>query len=158
MPNIVYTRIDERGLHGQVTVGHGPHSGCNLILFANDAVANDPAQQALANMSAGEFDTRFFTLQKTIDVIHKAASHQKIFILVRTPQDALTLVKGGVPITKINIGNMHYKEGKEQVHATVSLDDDDKHAFRELLELGIPCTIQRNPSDTPIDIEQYVKV
>lgn len=156
MPNIVYTRIDERGLHGQVAVGHGPHSGCNLILFANDAVAQDPAQQALAKMSAGEFDTRFFSLQKTIDIIHKAADHQKIFILVRTPQDALTLVKGGVPIKKINIGNMHYKEGKEQVHATVSLDDEDKNTFRELVHLGVFCTIQRNPSDTPINIEQYL--
>ncbi|WP_421226055.1 PTS N-acetylgalactosamine transporter subunit IIB [Aeromonas jandaei] len=156
MPNIVYTRIDERGLHGQVAVGHGPHSGCNLILFANDAVSQDPAQQALAKMSAGEFDTRFFSLQKTIDVIHKAADHQKIFILVRTPQDALTLVKGGVPIKKINVGNMHYKEGKEQVHATVSLDNNDKSTFRELVGLGVSCTIQRNPSDTPIDIEQYL--
>lgn len=156
MPNIVYTRIDERGLHGQVAVGHGPHSGCNLILFANDAVSQDPAQQALAKMSAGEFDTRFFSLQKTIDVIHKAADHQKIFILVRTPQDALILVKGGVPIKKINVGNMHYKEGKEQVHATVSLDDNDKSTFRELVSLGVSCTIQRNPSDTPINIEQYL--
>lgn len=156
MPNIVYTRIDERGLHGQVAVGHGPHSGCNLILFANDAVANDPAQQILAKMSAGEFDTRFFSLRKTIDVIHKAASHQKIFILVCSPQDALTLVKGGVPIKRINIGNMHYKEGKEQVHATVSLDNDDKNTFRELVERGVSCTIQRNPSDTPINIEQYL--
>lgn len=156
MPNIVYTRIDERGLHGQVAVGHGPHSGCNLILFANDAVAQDPAQQALAKMSAGEFDTRFFSLQKTIDIIHKAADHQKIFILVRTPQDALTLVKGGVPIKKINIGNMHYKEGKEQIHTTVSLDERDKNAFRELVSLGVSCTIQRNPSDIPINIEQYL--
>ncbi|TNH95350.1 PTS N-acetylgalactosamine transporter subunit IIB [Aeromonas sobria] len=156
MPNIVYTRIDERGLHGQVAVGHGPHSGCNLILFANDAVSQDPAQQALAKMSAGEFDTRFFSLQKTIDVIHKAADHQKIFILVRTPQDVLILVKGGVPIKKINVGNMHYKEGKEQVHATVSLDDNDKSTFRELVCLGVSCTIQRNPSDTPINIEQYL--
>jgi PTS system N-acetylgalactosamine-specific IIB component len=156
MPNIVYTRIDERGLHGQVAVGHGPHSGCNLILFANDAVSQDPAQQALAKMSAGEFDTRFFSLQKTIDVIHKATEYQKIFILIRTPQDALTLIKGGVPIKKINIGNMHYKEGKEQVHATVSLDDDDKNTFRELVDLGVSCSIQRNPSDAPINIEQYL--
>ncbi|MFA0520674.1 PTS sugar transporter subunit IIB, partial [Vibrio sp. 10N.222.55.E8] len=102
MPNIVYTRIDERGLHGQVAVGHGPHSGCNLILFANDDVANDPAQQALAKMSAGEFDTRFFTIEKTINVIHRANDKQKIFILIRSPQDALALVKGNVLLPKIN--------------------------------------------------------
>lgn len=156
MANIVYTRIDERGLHGQIAVGHGPHSGCNLILFANDEVANNPHQQTLARMSAGEFETRFFTLQKTIDVIGKAAERQKIFILVRSPQDALTLVMGGVGINKINIGNMHFKEGKRQVHETVSIDESDESAFRLLIESGVLCTIQRNPSDAPIDISNFL--
>ncbi|MEZ9566051.1 PTS N-acetylgalactosamine transporter subunit IIB [Vibrio artabrorum] len=156
MPNIVYTRIDERGLHGQVAVGHGPHSGCNLILFANDDVANDPAQQALAKMSAGEFDTRFFTIEKTINVIHRANDKQKIFILIRSPQDALALVKGNVLLSKINVGNMHYKEGKKQIHDTVSVDENDLAAFRELISMGIECTIQRNPSDTPINMVDYI--
>ncbi|ENK6701044.1 PTS system mannose/fructose/N-acetylgalactosamine-transporter subunit IIB [Yersinia enterocolitica] len=157
MVNIVYTRIDERGLHGQVAVGHGPHSGCNLILFANDEVANDPSQQILAKMAAGEFECRFFSIEKTINAIHKASASQKIFILVRSPQDALALVKGGVPIKKINIGNMHYKEGKQQIHDTVSLDDSDKHAFCELVKLGVDCTIQRNPMDVPVDIKHFVQ-
>ncbi|ENM5901217.1 PTS system mannose/fructose/N-acetylgalactosamine-transporter subunit IIB [Vibrio mimicus] len=156
MPNIVYVRIDERGLHGQVAVSHAPYSGCNLILFANNIVASDPNQQVLARMSAGEFDTRFFSLEKTINIIHKASESQRIFILIRSPQDALTLVKGNVPITKVNVGNMHYKEGKKQVHETVSIDEDDKNAFRELIQYGVECTIQRNPSDTPININQFL--
>ncbi|NIY83700.1 PTS N-acetylgalactosamine transporter subunit IIB [Vibrio hepatarius] len=156
MANIVYTRIDERGLHGQVAVSHAPYSGCNLILFANDTVANDFNQQVLARMSARGFDTRFFSIQKTIDTMHKAADWQRIFILIRSPQDALSLVKGNVPITKINIGNMHYKVGKEQIHETVSIDEEDKNAFRELIQRGVECTIQRNPSDTPINISQFL--
>ena len=156
MVNISYVRIDERGLHGQVAVGHGPHSGCNLILFANDEVANDPAQQTLAKMSAGGFETRFFSLEKTINVIHKANERQKIFILIRSPQDALALAKGGVPMTKINVGNMHFKEGKEQIHDTVSVGESDKATFRELVSLGIECTIQRNPSDTPVNIKDFI--
>ena len=31
-------------------------------------------------------DIRFFTVQKTIDVIHKAADRQKIFIVCKTPE------------------------------------------------------------------------
>ena len=156
MVNIVYTRIDERGLHGQITVGHGPHSGCNLILYVNDEVAKNESQQVLAKMSAGEFDTRFFTIQKTIDVINKAADRQKIFILVRSPTDALALVSGGVPIDKINIGNMHFSQGKTQIHDTVSLSEVDKDAFGQLVSRGVECTIQRNPSDTPINIIDFL--
>ena len=56
----------------------------------------------------GNVGARFFTLQKTIDIIHKAAPSQKIFLVVRTPQNALTLIKGGVPIKEINVGNLHF--------------------------------------------------
>lgn len=59
--------------------------------------------------------TRFFSIEKTINVIEKASAKQKIFLVCKTPQDALRLVEGGVKITEINIGNMHFSEGKEQI-------------------------------------------
>jgi PTS system N-acetylgalactosamine-specific IIB component len=65
-------------------------------------------------------------------------------------------VKGKVPIFKINIGNMHYKEGKKQIHDTVSVSEDDLNTFRQLIDLGVECTIQRNPSDVPIDIRDFI--
>ena len=50
---------------------------------------------------------RFFTLDKTIAVIHKASPNQHILLVVRDPQGARKLVEGGVPIDKLCIGNMH---------------------------------------------------
>ena len=38
---------------------------------------------------------RFFTLDKTIAVIHKASASQHIFLIVRNPQSARKLVEGG---------------------------------------------------------------
>ncbi|MDM3534824.1 PTS sugar transporter subunit IIB [Serratia marcescens] len=89
----------------------------------------------------------YFTLQKTIDVIHKAADRQKIFLVCKTPQDVLTLVRGGVPIRFVNVGNMHFAEGKRQVHKTVSLDDGDVAAFRALAALGVECEVRRVPDE-----------
>ena len=114
-PNILLTRIDNRLIHGQVGMTWTNWLGANLVVVADDEIAADPVQQNLMEMAiAGNVGARFFTLQKTIDVIHKAASHQKIFLVVRTPQNALALVKGGVPIKAINVGNLHYAEGKKQ--------------------------------------------
>lgn len=90
--------------------------------------------------------TRYFTLQKTIDVIHKAAPRQHIFLVVETPQDALELVKGGVPIKRLNVGNMHMADGKRQVATSVAVDDADVAAFKELQDLGVELFIQRVPS------------
>ena len=147
-PNILLTRIDNRLIHGQVGMTWTNWLGANLVVVADDEIAADPVQQNLMEMAiAGNVGARFFTLQKTIDVIHKAAPSQKIFLVVRTPQNALTLIKGGVPIKEINVGNLHFAEGKKQVSKVISVTDDDIQTFRELEALGIPCTAQGTPED-----------
>lgn len=146
MPNILLTRIDNRLIHGQVATQWTGSIGANLLLVANDEVSTNEMRQGLMNMAApAGAQTRFFTLQKTIDIIHKAADRQKIFIICETPQDVLTLVEGGVPITKVNIGNMHMAEGKRQVATSVAVDDADVAAFKRLQELGVELFIQRVP-------------
>ena len=123
--------------------------GSNLILVANDDVASNTMRQNLMKMAApAGVATRFFW--KTIDVIGKASPRQKIFIVAETPEDVLTLVKGGVPIKKVNIGNMHMSEGKRQVATSVAVNDEDVAAFKELQELGVELEIRRVPS-TPVE-------
>ena len=147
MPNIVLTRIDNRLIHGQVATQWTKTIGANLLLVANDEVAGNKMRQQLMNMAApAGVATRYFTLQKTIDIIDKAADRQLIFIIAENPEDVLTLVKGGVPIKKLNIGNMHMSEGKRQVATSVAVDDKDVAAFKELQELGVELSIQRVPS------------
>ncbi|MBV7434683.1 PTS N-acetylgalactosamine transporter subunit IIB [Cardiobacteriaceae bacterium TAE3-ERU3] len=153
MPNILLTRIDNRLIHGQVGMTWTNWLGANLVLVADDELAADENQQALMDMAiAGGAQSRYFTLQKTIDVIHKAADRQKIFIVVRTPQNALKLVEGGVPIDKINVGNLHFAEGKKQVSKVISVTEDDIRCFRELEEKGVTCTAQGTPDDKKVPI------
>ncbi|XBS71974.1 PTS N-acetylgalactosamine transporter subunit IIB [Acerihabitans sp. KWT182] len=147
-PNILMTRIDNRLVHGQVGVTWVNTLGANLVLVANDEAAVDPVQQNLMDMVVADgVQTRYFTLEKTINVIHKAADRQKIFLVCKTPQDVLTLVRGGVPIHFVNVGNMHFSAGKRQIHKTVSVDDDDVAAFRELKQQGVTCEIRRVPDE-----------
>jgi PTS system N-acetylgalactosamine-specific IIB component len=157
MPNILLTRIDNRLIHGQVGVTWVNHLGANLIVVANDEVADDEVQQNLMDMVVPDvIGTRYFTLQKTIDVIHMASENQLIFMVCRTPQDVLKLVEGGVPIKKVNIGNMHFSEGKQQVTSTVSLDESDKEAFRKLHKLGVQLEIRRVPDEKADDILKFL--
>lgn len=154
-PNILLTRIDNRLIHGQVATQWNGSLGANLILVANDAVAGNKMRQGLMDMAAPNgVATRYFTLQKTIDVIHKAAPRQHIFIIVETPEDALALIKGGVPIKKVNIGNMHMSGGKRQVATTVAVDDEDVAAFKEMQEMGVELEIRRVPTTSVEDINK----
>lgn len=158
MPNILLTRVDNRLIHGQVGVTWVNHLGANLILIANDEVSEDKVQQSLMEMVLPDaIQARFFSIDKTIKVIHKAADRQKIFLVCKTPQDVLRLIEGGVPISEVNIGNMHFSEGKEQVSSTVSLDDDDKKTIRKIIDLGVKVEVRRVPDErVEIDIEKFV--
>lgn len=158
MPNIVLTRIDNRLVHGQVATQWTNSIGANLLLVANDKVSTDKMRQGLMDMAAPTgVATRYFSLDKTIEVIHKAADRQKIFIICETPQDVLKLVEGGVPITKVNIGNMHMAEGKRQVAAVIAVDDEDVAAFKKLRDLGVELEIRRVPTESTEDIEKLFK-
>ncbi len=158
MPNIVLTRIDNRLIHGQVATQWCSSINANLILVANDAVANDELRQGLMDMAAPSYaSTRYWTIEKTIKTIHKASERQFIFIVCETPKDVLKLVEGGVPIKKVNIGNMHMSQGKRQVAGSVAVDDDDVYYFKKLKELGVDLEIRRVPTESTENLDKLFK-
>lgn len=152
-PNILLTRIDNRLIHGQVGMTWTNTLGANLVVVANDEVAQDEVQQNLMDMVLPETaESRFFTLEKTIRIINKAAPRQKILLVVRTPQDVLKLVEGGVPIDKINVGNMHFAEGKKQISPTVSVDEKDIKTFKKLHDKGVELEVKGTPDERGFDL------
>ncbi len=136
MPDIKFVRIDNRLIHGQVATSWIKHTHSNLVLVANDNVAENKMRQDLMNtIVPNGVQTRFFTLQKTADVIHKASASQHILLVVETPVDALWLKRHGVPFDHINIGNMHGGDGKVAIAAAAYASQDEIQALKELITL-----------------------
>lgn len=154
MPNILLLRIDNRLIHGQVGVTWTTSLGVNLIVVADDLSAKDTLQQQLMAITAESSGAgvRFFTIEKTINIIHKAAPSQKIFIVCRTPKEARELVEGGVPIKDVNVGNMHFNKGKKQISKKVYVDDKDLEDLMFIKSKGINVFIQ----DVPEDIKENI--
>ena len=153
-PKILLTRIDDRFIYAQDIEQWNEAVGSNLVLIVNDGIAADSRKWAPMRVAAPEgVWTRFFSVQRTIDVIHTATPRQWILIMVASPADALALVKGGVPITKISIGHMQTGEGKRPVTPAVAVDDEDVAALKELRELGIELEIRYLPSSDPDPID-----
>lgn len=157
-PDIVLTRIDNRLVHGQVGVVWTSSVGANLLLVANDDTAADKLQQSLmaATADSSGVGIRFWTIDKTISTIHKAAARQHIFLVVRNPQDARRLVEGGVPITKLNIGNMHFSDGKKQVTKYTYMDQQDKDDLKAIADKGVDVYIQETPDDKKTPIQEVI--
>ena len=153
-PKILLTRIDDRFIYGQDVELWNEAIGSNLVLIVNDEIAADSRKWAPMRVAAPDgVWTRFFSVQRTIGIIHTATPRQWILIMVASPADALALVKGGVPITKISIGHMQAGEGKRPVTPAVAVDDADIAALKELQELGIELEIRFLPNSDPDPID-----
>lgn len=158
MPNIVLSRIDERLVHGQVGVQWVGFANANIVVVVDDMVAEDKNQQDLMEMVLADgIAIRFWTIEKTINSIHKAADRQRILLVCKNPATYVQLVEGGVPIESINVGNMHFAEGKKQVTKTVSVDAQDIKAFNKLKQLGVSASIQGIPTEAKTDIFDALK-
>ncbi|WP_435927984.1 PTS galactosamine transporter subunit IIB [Dryocola sp. BD613] len=148
-PNILLTRIDNRLVHGQVGVTWTTTLGANLLIVVDDEVAKDEIQQKLMGITAEAYSVgiRFFTVEKTIAIIDKATPNQKIFIICRTPRTVKRLVEGGVPLKEVNVGNMHFSEGKRQISSKVYINDEDLDDFRYLKSQAVNIFIQDVPGN-----------
>ena len=161
MPNILAFRIDERLIHGQGQLWIKA-LGCNTVIVANDEAANDPVQQQLMKAVVPKsIAMRFFTVQHTCDVIHKASDKQTIFLVCKSTEDALKLVAGGVPVKEINVGNIHRAPGKEEISKYIALGPEDKANLRELrdahgVKFNTQTTAAGDDGGKLIDLNNYI--
>lgn len=155
-PNILLTRIDNRLVHGQVGVTWTSTIGANLLVVVDDEVAKDDIQQKLMGITAETygFGIRFFSIEKTVNVISKAAPHQKIFLICRTPQTVRKLIEGGVELKDVNVGNMHFSEGKKQISSKVYVDNQDLSDLQFIKRHGVNIFIQDVPGDSKESIPE----
>ena len=124
------------------------------ILVVDDETCNDELSKSLMKMTADAVGVqiRFFSIKKTIEIIGKAAPSQKIFIVAKTPQDVRTLIDKGVPIKEVNVGNMHFSEGKHQLTKKVYVDDQDMEDLKYISSKGVHVYIQDVPGDVKTEI------
>lgn len=153
-PNILLTRIDNRLVHGQVGVTWTKTLGANLIIVADDIVAAEPLQQTLMQVTAKSSGAgiRFFTVEHTAKIISNAAPEQKIFIICRTPKEVRQLVELGVDLKDVNVGNMHFSEGKKPITKKVYVNEQDMEDLKFVSAKGINVYAQDVPGDSILKI------
>ena len=125
--NILLARIDNRLIHGQIVCLWAGAVGANLIVVADDETAESEIEQSVMRMAASSlgFDTRFFTIQKTIDIIDKASSDQKILLICQNPHDLRRIIEGGVEIKEVDIGNLYYDKGDKKLSDKVAVSEEE---------------------------------
>jgi mannose/fructose/sorbose-specific phosphotransferase system IIB component len=140
-------RIDERLIHGQVTMGWARTSSANLILAVNDLVAEDPFQKKLMMLAAPVGATvEIYSVDEVVEKLNANAwPNATILLLLRNPVDMLRLVEKGIQVKKVNVGGVRSPEAKIKLTKEVSATPLELEAWKKLDEHGIRIEIQWVP-------------
>lgn len=143
--NLVAVRVDDRLIHGQ-GLAWLTSLPINTVVVVNDDVADSPMEQDLMlTLVPTSVEARFFSVQKTIDVIHKAADRQKIFMIFKSLADVEKVIEGGVPIKELNVGNIRKKNGSTKVSPYVNLVDAEYTILKNLMKKGVKLNSKQTP-------------
>ena len=152
-------RIDDRLVHGQVVEGWVKALRINHIVVASDMVQADDTQKALYHLAVPQG-----VLLSCLTVVDAARAwkadqwqEDRALMLVSTPEEALQLLDSGAPVRSVNLGGLHYRDGRVQVLKGISLDDRDVRALKALASKKIVLEARPLPLDEPVDMALYLE-
>jgi len=166
---VCWVRVDDRLIHGQVTVAWRRYLGFDEIWVVDDGVRGDPLANAFAWQSVlcaaapSGVQVRVHAVQEAIQALQgarfspqakelaNALRSPKVLLLVRHPQTALALLEGGVPIPHLNVGNVAAAPGRRRAFKSTALGPEHVAALDALDAQGVRIAFQLTPDDPQAD-------
>lgn len=157
--SIENARVDERLIHGQVAMVWTNTIGATRIIVVNNEAVNDESIIAALKISkpAG-VKLSILSKEKAIDKFKNGIyDEDKVFLITKNIQDMSDIIKGGIHIESVNIGNVAKKEDAIQIKKSVHLTKNDISLIKNMIADGIKVTAQMIPNESDQSIEIYLK-
>jgi PTS system mannose-specific IIB component len=156
----VLVRIDDRLIHGQVSVAWGTWLECDRIILVNDEVAGTPWKR---DLYAGSDSMGTALSVLSVDEFVKGVAagrwdEERAIVVVESPRDVVGLLRGGLRVDEVNVGGMHHAPGKREVLQYVYVDDSDVEAMREIASLGVRLVARDVPQAPAVDVGELLGI
>lgn len=149
---MIWFRIDNRLIHGQVIEAWLPYLRAGTLVVVNDELASDSLQQQIMELAIPErVAVRFIPVAAALEVYEslQQKSASSLFLAANCI-DIARMQEQGIELTVVNVGNIHYAPGKEQICAHVAVSPDEKACLKFLESSGISLDFRAVPGDVPI--------
>ena len=153
-------RVDDRLIHGQVVVGWGQPLGIAFIVLVDDEVRGSDWEQELYRMGVPpEVEVVFASVPEAIEALPGwQASERRSIVLTGDIAGMLQLAKGANgAVKKVNVGGIHYREGRRERLRYVYLSDDEARNLRALADAGVEVSAQDVPTGTRVGLEELLR-
>lgn len=161
MGEVVLARVDARLIHGQVLTTLAGSSGATAIFVSDNQSANDPFTKNIL-MAAGaktQLKTRVLKEDGAIRYWNdRQYDDYKVILLTKTISVMYDIIKGGVPIKKLNLGGIPKKPGLTPIIGEVSISQEELNMLNELADdYGVEVYFQAIPSSKMVTLEEANK-
>jgi mannose/fructose/N-acetylgalactosamine-specific phosphotransferase system component IIB len=146
--SIVLFRVDERLVHGQVTVGWGMRLRPALYVTVDDALAGSDWEQELFRLGIpADAGAEFVGVEEARVRLGEWEAHPgPVIVLTRDLDHMLRLARDrAMDGREVNLGGIHHGPGRERVLPYLFLSPEDRERIRALLDEGVKVTAQDLP-------------
>lgn len=154
---LVLARIDDRLIHGQVTVGWATNLKPDRILMANNEIAADEWQCAVyASSVSPDVQVSILSIAEAASfLLNPENSDERILLLTGSAGEMAGLAGMGLSLSQVNVGGLHFGPGKKEMLPFVYLGRLDFTPLRQLLERGITLSAQQVPGGMEHTIDLF---
>ena len=150
---ISFVRIDNRLVHGQVIEGWLPHLKVRRLVVLDADAAKNPLTRA----SMGLAVPQSVSLEITTDegALQAAATDGvPTLVLFRDVAGAYAAIQHGLKLASVNLGNIHFKNGRHPITPSIFLDDEELHELEALARAGVHVEARALPSEKPVELDE----
>jgi mannose/fructose/N-acetylgalactosamine-specific phosphotransferase system component IIB len=154
---IVLFRVDERLIHGQVVVGWGGPLHADRIVVVDDELAASPWEQELYCLGVpAEIEARFLTVsQVRADLATWKTDPRRTIVLVRDVATAARVAEGGgLKGEEVNLGGIHFAEGRTRILPYLHLRAEEKEQLRRIAATGALVSARDLPAARRVPLDE----
>lgn len=152
-------RIDDRLIHGQVVVGWGQPLGVEFIVLVDDEVRASEWEQELYRMGVPpSVSVVFASVDEAIAQLPAWEADARKGIVLTGDIDGMAKLCAGAngAIMRVNLGGIHYREGRKERLRYVYLTDEEAAKLRALAERNVEITAQDVPTGKPVPLGELL--
>lgn len=159
MNDVQLFRIDDRLIHGQVVIGWATVLNSKTIILCDNSVfENEWEKELYASCAPDYLETKILDVKGTLEYLRQPGQDlSRTIVLVNGPDVIEALVNEGLQLRNINVGGIHFKEGRENFLPYLYLNKEEIESFKRCIQKGVHFECCDVPTGHKVDLESLLQ-
>ena len=152
MKNIVYARVDDRLVHGQVMTAWVLHTKASKVIIVDDKAAKDSFMKMIMKSAMpSSLELEVLSVSSAISYLKEAGSEdERIFLLAKTPMVFADLHDA---IQEVGIGGIGARADRRKLYRNIAVNEEEMNSIKAMQSKGMDVYIRVVPDDKRIEIK-----